>query len=73
MYQVLNPDSTDHWKPNTEYLILANRLPDDDRSSVFLRPRDYGLVFQNCSGAWIWTAYVEGDARRAFGGGRRPE
>ena len=73
VYQLLNPDSADHWKPNTTYLILANRLSDQERSFVFLGPGEEGLTVQNCSGASLWTAEVERDVRRALGRGRKPE
>ena len=73
LYQVLNPDSPDHWKPNTEYLIFANRLSDEQRPSVFLQPGEEGHIVQNCSGAWYWTADVERNVQRAFGRGREPK
>ena len=72
VYQVLNPDSTDHWKPGTDYLILANRLSDEERSYVFLGPGDEGFLVQNCPGASSWTPDVERDVRRALGAGRKP-
>jgi hypothetical protein len=72
VYQVLNPDSTDHWKPGTDYLILANRLSDEERSYVFLGPGDEGFLVQNCSGASSWTPEVESNVRRALGVGRTP-
>ena len=73
LYQVLNPDSPDHWKPNTEYLIFADRLSDEQRSSVFLQPDEEAHIVQNCSGAWRWTVDVERDVHRAFGRGRKPK
>jgi hypothetical protein len=73
VYQLLNPDSADHWKSNTAYLILANRLSDQERSFVFLGSGEEGLRVQNCGGASLWTADVERDVRRALGRGRKPE
>jgi hypothetical protein len=71
VYQVLNPDSPDHWKPNTDYLILANRLSGEDRSSLLLASDEQGFIVQNCSGAWSWTAAVERDVQAVLGRGRR--
>ena len=67
VYQVLHPDSTDHWKPNTVYLVLANELRGKDRSSVFLAPGEEAYLVQGCSGTRSWTADVEREVRRAFG------
>jgi hypothetical protein len=73
VYQLLIPDSEYLWKPKTDYLILANRLPDQQRSSFFLPPGEEEFVVQNCSGASFWTADVERDVHRALGRGRKPE
>jgi hypothetical protein len=73
VYQLLNPDSMDIWKPKTDYLILATRLSDQERSSVFLGPGEEAFGVQNCSGGTVWTADVQRDVQRALGRGRRPE
>jgi hypothetical protein len=73
MYQVLHPDSTDHWKPNTEYLIFASRLSEENRRHLALEPGEDGFVVHGCSGAWFWTPLIEKEVRRAFGRGRNPE
>jgi hypothetical protein len=73
IYQVLHPDSTDHWKSNTEYLIFATRVSADERSYLLLGPEDHGFIVLACSGAWLWTPGVEKEIRRALGRGRKPE
>lgn len=73
VYQVLNADSTDHWKSNTDYLIFASRLSDEGRSHLLLGPGEGGFIVQVCGGASYWTAAIEQEVRRAFGGGRKPE
>jgi len=73
VYQVLDAESSDHLKPNTEYLILANRLSDQDRSSVFLGPDEEAFRLPSCSRGAVWTADVQRDVQRALGRSRRPE
>lgn len=73
IYQVLHPDSTDHWRPNHDYLILGIRLSVGDRRSLLLRPEEQGFIVPGCSGASSLTPDVEKEARRAFGRGRKPE
>ena len=63
MYQVLHPDSTDHWKPNTDYLILASRLSDQDRSHLALGAGEDGFIYRGCSGAFDWTPGMEKEVR----------
>lgn len=46
VYQVLNPDSTDHWTPRTDCLTVADRLSDQARSYLLLGLARKGSSFR---------------------------
>ena len=73
IYQVLHPDSMDHWKSNSEYLIFATPVSADERSYLLLGPEERGFIVLPCGGAWSWIPSVDKEIRRALGRGRKPE